>query len=66
MDKFEFGDFASFESENGEIIRRHEKQINQKTVTIISENKLRWRVSPNYLRKIPTSELSDPKHLNFS
>ena len=62
MIRFKFGDYVTFRSEEGNIIKGHVKQINRKTVTIISEDRIKWRVSPNFLSKVPTGVLAKPNN----
>lgn len=60
INKFEFGDYVSFQDENGNTIKGHVKTLNKKTITIICENKHSWRVSPRLLTKIPLGVLATP------
>lgn len=51
MDEFEIGDTVCFENErkiiNGIIIK-----INKKTISVLTENKERWNVTPTLLKRI--------------
>ena len=63
MERFQFGDYVSFEDQQGNIVKGHVKTVNQKTITIICQNRHSWRVSPRFLTKIPVGVLSQPPQL---
>src|SRR5687767_1760349 len=60
MSDFYFGDLVTFTTEDGRIIRGKIERFNQKSVSLKDERGLRWRVSPQFLKKVPVSVLSAP------
>ena len=54
MAKFNPGDKVYFEDEEGETIRGVVVRINQKSITLHTDDHRKWRVSPQLLRKQKT------------
>lgn len=60
MTNFYFGDVVTFVATDGRIIRGTIEKFNQKSITLKDEAGHPWRVSPQLLKKVPTSVLSVP------
>jgi ribosomal protein L35AE/L33A len=58
MNNFYFGDVVTFNTDDGRVIRGTVERFNQKSVSINDEHGHRWRVSPQFLKKVPTAVLS--------
>lgn len=58
MTEFYFGDTVTFTTNDGRIIVGTVERFNQKSVSIKTDNGHRWRVAPQYLKKVPTSVFS--------
>ena len=51
MSKFSIGDMVSFENDN-QVITGIIIKLNQKTVSVHTQEGIRWNVSPSFLQKI--------------
>ncbi len=58
MTNFYFGDVVTFTTDDGRTIRGTIKKFNQKSVSIITDTGHKWRVAPQYLKKLPMGVLS--------
>lgn len=52
LSKFAVGEIVSFFSNGGELITGQVIRLNQKTVTIATDDNRQWNVSPELLRKV--------------
>ncbi|MBI3182154.1 MAG: hypothetical protein HYZ28_08410 [Myxococcales bacterium] len=59
MARFDIGDTVSFMPEAGRVIVGRVARTNAKTITVISTNGQRWRVSPALLSRAVEGELAD-------
>jgi hypothetical protein len=60
MNSFYYGDLVTFISKDGAVVKATVKRFNQKSVSVECEHGTRWTVSPQLLKKVPTSVLSAP------
>lgn len=58
MTKFYFGDVVTFTTDDGRVICGKIERFNQKSISVRTECGHKWRVSPQYLKKVPTAVLT--------
>lgn len=60
MQSLYYGDVVSFKTQDGITINGKVERFNKKSVSLIDEEGLLWRVSPQLLKKVPVNVLTIP------
>lgn len=60
MTNFYYGDVVTFTTNDGKAVTGKIEKFNQKSVSLRTDTGHKWRVAPQYLRKVSTSVLTIP------